>query len=390
MTCKKSYFIYVLLALAILVGFNNCTPFVSDMNLASSGGGAYRSVCEAQLKAAFQRTYHPFLQTNCNACHSTAHGSRDLNVAYQAFMSRGEALIDYQSTHAHGGNSFTSSMQEEIDKFKASWTGAQNNYQECLEQGASNGSVGLKTIDKVMPNILRTADNNSWSSVEWDLEKELGGHSQFKAILKVEAKLNKFNGVISGLLIRNPTMRLKDGSPNILVSGMMVYINGVKQTSVTTYSGLSKIVSLKTPVPLVDSGAAYIVHDNLQEGTLLGIEFGEIKNTNSFPDEPDVPVVGPPVEVDIPDVPIPDGGVTFAQLTSSTSPYRVFNRSCVSCHGSNSSSLNLASYNVAKENATKIIERMNSTTAPMPPTGRLRQNDRDMVRSWVNSGMPER
>lgn len=382
----------------LLFAFNNCSPssFVPEEDFSSSNG--YRIVCDGQLKAAFQRTYHPFLQTNCTTCHSQAQGSPNLNIAYAAFMARGENLIDYQATHAHGGNSFSSAMQPLIDTFKPSWVSAKEDHAECLTEGANQGGGGnssgsLKVIGKAIPNIMPTADNNNWATVEWDLENEVEAWAigKFKAKLKVEAKLNKVGGVISGLLIRNPSMQLKSGSRNISVSGMMIYIDGQKQQSVTTYSGLSQIVSLTTSVPLVtSSAAAYATYNGFLATTTLGFDFNEVKHTNAYPDPVEPPIIDTPTPVVLPDIPVPEGGVTFVQLNSNSSPYRVFNRSCTGCHNSGSGRLNLTNYQAASAAAALIMTRMNSTTTPMPPTGRLRQNDRDMVQSWVNAGTPER
>ncbi len=394
---KKTYFVYFICLSALLFGFNNCSPssFVPGESFSSTNG--YRTVCDGQLKAAFQRTYHPFLQANCVACHSTAQGSPNLNVAFNAFSARGENLIDYQATHAHGGNSFSSAMQPQIDAFKPSWTTAKEDHADCLIEGASQGggnsSGSLVVTGKVLPNILPTADNNNWVTVEWDLETEVEPWAvgKFKAKLKVEAKLNKVGGVISGLFIRNPAVQLNSGSANISVSGMMINIGGQRQQTVTTYSGISQIVSLTTFVPLVNSSAAaYSAYNGFQATTTVGFDFNEVKHTNAFPDPIEPPIVDTPIPVELPEVPIPDGGVTFAQLNSNSSPYRVFNRSCTGCHNSGSGRLDLTNYMAARAAATLILSRMNDTVSPMPATGQLRKNDRDMVQSWVNSGTPER
>lgn len=389
MNKKKSYFVLLILAAVLLFGFNNCTQFVADGQVTS---GSSLSVCDSQLKAAFQRTYHPFLRSNCTACHSTAHGSQNLNVAYEAFMARGESLIDYQSTNAHGGNNFDATNQTRINAFKPSWTQAKNNYLNCLDESATvGGNAGLRTTSKAIPNIMATATNNNWVGIEWDLETEAEGlaNGTYGAILRIEARLNRENGEIAGLFLRNPTLRLKAEGQNILVDGLMIYVGGVKQTAVTTYTGVSQIVNTTTAVNLAGpSGAAYITYTNFIESTTLGLEITEISFTNQMPDPPEGPVVTPPVVVELPDVPIPDGGVTWTQLTTASSPYRVFNRACVSCHGNNNGRLRLSNYEESRDNAALIMQRMNSTTNPMPPTGRLRQNDRDLVQSWVNSGAP--
>ena len=122
--------------------------------------------------------------------------------------------------------------------------------------------------------------------------------------------------------------------------------------------------------------------------TTVGFEVSEIKRTSQTPKPDSGGGIITPVPVPIPDVPIPSAGVTFTQLNNSQSQYRVFNRSCVGCHNSGSGRLDLTNYDAAKAASSLIIQRINSATMPMPPTGLLRQNDRDLVRSWVNAGHP--
>lgn len=398
---RKALFVATFLTL-LLTLFNNCGKMnaklegIQEASFASTSLAS--TICEGQLRAAFQRTYFPFLVNNCNDCHSTAHGSRDLQVSFNSFKARGESVIDYQATHAHGGNNFTSEMQKEIDVFKPSWTQAQSDYLECMARsikpptGNADSARNLKLNGKKISGIMTTLNNNRWTSVEWDVEFESGDayKGYFKAILKVEAKLNQIGSQVSGLLVRNPKMKLKGGSVNIDVSGLMIYIDNQKQASVTTYSGISKILSSTSEVELVDGGgSAYVPWPQMGEETLLSFEFNEIRHTAQMPPIVEGPPVVEPVPVPIPEVPIPNGGVTHRQLNDSNSPYRVFNRSCVGCHNSGSGRLDLRNYEAAKAAASLIIQRINSAANPMPPTGLLRQNDRDLVQSWVNAGTPE-
>ena len=384
---------------SLLFAFNNCGEMnsVSKSGSKSFASNSITAICDQQLKAAFQRTYHPFLVANCQGCHSMAHGSSNLDVSYQAFAQRGAPLIEYQATHAHGGNNFTEAKQAEINEFKPEWTSAQADYLECLNSSVrGEDQVGfaqnLKITGKPFPNLMGTLNNNNWVNAEWDLETSVETMylGEFKVILRAEARLNRVNGVAAGIFIRNPTMRLKSGSSNIEVSGLMISIDGVKQTLVTTYSGISKIIATTSNTALVDgvaSGSAYLSFAAVSATTNIGFELNEIKHTSLQPP----PIAGPPpvnpVPVPIPDVPIPAGGVKHSQLTSSSSPYRVFNRSCVGCHNSGSGRLDLTNYEAAAAAASLITQRMNNSSMPMPPTGLLRQNDRDLVQSWVNSGV---
>src|SRR5262245_19359874 len=88
--------------------------------------------CEAELKDAYGKTYFPFLRNTCNGCHSSAHGSNDVDTSYTSFKQTGQDKINYQATHAHGGNSFGPANQTEINKFAQQWSDAQEAWTACM------------------------------------------------------------------------------------------------------------------------------------------------------------------------------------------------------------------------------------------------------------------
>ncbi len=66
---------------------------------------------------------------------------------------------------------------------------------------------------------------------------------------------------------------------------------------------------------------------------------------------------------------------------------------CVTCHGgaAPSAGLDLTTYNSVK-NATQsgqLINRMNSATSPMPASGLLPQEVRNIIDKWAEDGYPE-
>lgn len=389
-------------SLLLVVAFNNCASELEPLGEGSESSSlsASRAICDAQLKAAFQRTYHPFLVQNCNGCHSAAQGSRDLNVSYNAFTQRGAALINFQSTHAHGGNSFDDSMNVKLDVFRPSWESAQVAHLNCVANAGTNKSGGtvsdlLLNSKQATPDIaglMNTLSNQSaWVNIEWDLEQDVNPvlAGRFKALLKVEARLSGTTNNITGISFRNPKLRLKAGAEgNIRIDSLAVVLDDTKQPLVTTFFGLSRIVEPSTAdVPLVDQiYTAYANYPAFQASTSIALEIGEISITNDLPTIPStngpIDPIPFPVIVDI-----PAGGLTYTQLVSSDSNYRVLGRSCTGCHRSNSGRLNLNDYATARDNAALIISRMNDTQNPMPPSGILLPQDRDMVQSWVNTGL---
>ncbi|NER18474.1 hypothetical protein [Spongiivirga citrea] len=67
---------------------------------------------------------------------------------------------------------------------------------------------------------------------------------------------------------------------------------------------------------------------------------------------------------------------------------------CTGCHAStptNGAPMSLVTYNqvVDAVNNRNLVSRINSTTAPMPQTGRMNATLRQTIEDWVNAGMPE-
>ncbi|MBC2839448.1 hypothetical protein [Robiginitalea sp. SC105] len=72
----------------------------------------------------------------------------------------------------------------------------------------------------------------------------------------------------------------------------------------------------------------------------------------------------------------------------------IISSNCTTCHGdpptqnAPMSLLTLEQVRSAVENRG-LLGRINSTSDPMPPTGRLPQSTRDLIEEWVNQGFPE-
>jgi hypothetical protein len=80
--------------------------------------------------------------------------------------------------------------------------------------------------------------------------------------------------------------------------------------------------------------------------------------------------------------------VHFSDLVSSNQTLGIFTQSCVSCHSgaSPSSGLDLTNYAMASAMAATIQTRINSTTAPMPPSGLISTAGRGVINTWVTGG----
>jgi hypothetical protein len=87
-------------------------------------------------------------------------------------------------------------------------------------------------------------------------------------------------------------------------------------------------------------------------------------------------------------LPVAPASVKFSDLISSNQQLGVFAQNCVSCHSGTapSAGLNLTDYTQAKAKVATIQSRMNSSAAPMPPTGLLNAASRQVVDTWVSGG----
>lgn len=377
--------------LTLVVGYNGCgdTGFNSFYTSDMSSISAVKSQCDAQLMQVYSKTYFPLLSTNCNRCHSNAHGSTDLSVSFQAFMQKGVTLIDYQATHPHGDNGIN--LTSQIAAIKNDWNAGQTNYMTCLASDPGNGGGSqtdgsLRLTDKAIARIEDTrTNNNTFKTVQWDVETEISNADQkgmFPAVLTLDVRYALQNGTPVGLEFKNPRMHLKRTGTPITISGMSLYLDKVFQDKVTIYNTVNATVSTTSDVQLAPGFAnALVYYPQVSASTLVSFEFQKIVSGDGStnPTSTTTTTMPPPMTV------------TFTQLISNDATLGVFKKSCLGCHsgGSAADGLDLSNYNQAKNKASSIQSRMSSTQRPMPPQGVLSQADRNVVNKWISGGTPQ-
>jgi len=66
---------------------------------------------------------------------------------------------------------------------------------------------------------------------------------------------------------------------------------------------------------------------------------------------------------------------------------------CITCHGGTSPSASLLLNNYADVKAAgesgKLIDRMNNSSNPMPPSGLISSEERSKIEKWVSDGFPK-
>lgn len=96
------------------------------------------------------------------------------------------------------------------------------------------------------------------------------------------------------------------------------------------------------------------------------------------------------VDVDLKDV--DESKVGSGSVVTYTSHIKnILTTNCTKCHGGSTprAGLDLTTYQNTKSNSAKINSRMNSSSNPMPPTGKLDQATLDLVAKWISDGLKE-
>jgi hypothetical protein len=89
--------------------------------------------------------------------------------------------------------------------------------------------------------------------------------------------------------------------------------------------------------------------------------------------------------------PIPD---PISKITYTNTIKAIMMNNCTDCHGnptSNGAPMSLTTYQEVKNavNSRGLINRINSTTNPMPPTGIMSINNRTLIQQWKDDGLLE-
>lgn len=393
-TTRYLQWTFAALVLTIVVGYNGCgetgfnSVYMSD--LASISG--VKSQCDAQLMQVYSTTYFPLLSTNCNRCHSDAHGSTDLATSFQAFMQKGQSLIDYQATHPHGDNGVNLTTQ--IAAVQAPWAAGQANYATCLasnpDPGGGSGSTSdVRTLDKVIPGIDATlTQNGTFKTISWDVSTEVFNANQkglLNAVLTLDVRYALQGTVAVGLEFKNPRMHLKAAGATIEVTGLNLYLDKVLQDRVTIYSTIDAMVNSTTDIILAPGFANSLVYyPQVTANTLVSFDIELADGTAVSTTTTTLPP-GVTTTTTLPKV------VTFTQLISNDATLGVFKKSCLGCHSGTSAAdgVDLSDYATAKKNASTIQTRMQNAANPMPPQGILGTADRSTVNLWITGGTPQ-
>lgn len=393
----------------LITAFQNCGQLFEDplvnfdqIALASNGNLQSANGCESQIMAQydslFRSTYYPYLTSNqnCAACHSGsgpgigAFGYPDVSVSGVNFISRFSRINSNARSPAHASG-FTGGADDlaAVNSFEPQWAQAVSSYQQCLSQ-ASGGGSSVMTNSKGNPQLIANAvaNNANFVTLTWDLSQEIMAQDlrgRIPATLTIEARVVTIGGVRRGYEFRNPSIRLNAGATSTLrVSYLTLYINNFLLSDVTTYTSVDATINSTTPVNLAPGSAvALAVTSSAPVDTdVFAIQIGSFRDETGAVINPGTPTPTPNPTPGLPTT------VTLAQLLGNDPALNVFAASCVGCHNANTAlgGLNLTNAAQARASATDSRNRMNNPQNPMPPSGLLPQNRRDIVNIWVQSG----
>lgn len=81
------------------------------------------------------------------------------------------------------------------------------------------------------------------------------------------------------------------------------------------------------------------------------------------------------------------------EITYNSTVSEIMTTRCTGCHGGNSPSgnLSLTTYSEVKTIAETgtLMNRLNDSNNPMPPTGLLPEADRNSIQTWIDNGFLE-
>lgn len=82
----------------------------------------------------------------------------------------------------------------------------------------------------------------------------------------------------------------------------------------------------------------------------------------------------------------------IAKVTYVADVKPIIDGNCISCHGNPTTQgapFSLTTYTQVSSRVNNIINRINNSSSPMPPTGLMPQNLRDLVQLWKDDGLLE-
>lgn len=187
------------------------------------------------------------------------------------------------------------------------------------------------------------------------------------------------------IVVRKPSFKITSTllDPVYKFKKLSFLLNDLKVPDATVYHILNATICYSTKTTIMNNNNSQIlVFDKVSATDRLAFEFEEVTslfkaNAVCNPDE-DIPE-----DLNLPET------ITYNELIGAGS-LGIFYKNCLNCHSASGASggFDISTYSKAKSSVTRIIDRMNDTSNPMPRSGLVDIRSREIVKKWVSLGMP--
>lgn len=294
----------------MLVGYTNCGGFQpggegSTASTSPGGGGAdssLRSVCEQDLRKAFDTSYRPFLSSSstCLNCHNEAGGSpikfaaRDAVVAFNAFMLVGADRADANAVNAsHGPGKTGPALASQVQNARSGWDPAFQAYQSCMSSGSAGGGA-TNVLEMIEKNAAELYFGDGRTIIlGWTLaiDEASPASARFPGFFTMEVKVQYegtgANKVAVGYTFSNPKLQMLTGEVEAEIEGIVVTVNGVQVSGTEPFRSARKTARGIDPVTLYE-GAVTAKLREVSSGDKIGVGFGFL-NVRARTDNPPTP-----------------------------------------------------------------------------------------------------
>ncbi len=229
----------------LILLFNNCSSSHSydpNESLASVSG-------DCNLSSFFQRSYHPFLQTNCNSCHvqggvgKGAFADPDLGVAWNAFSLVGFSKVsEYAVNPSHNPPYSGTQHQETIDNLVLSWANAEVENELCRTGAAVDDGRTFNDAEwyQTRSKPIGITSLTGTSTITFDLAQDLlPGAMAAPNLTGARFRLRFAVREITGApyyMVSNPVLDLTNSNTDLDLEGLRVKINGRWIDDQTTFT----------------------------------------------------------------------------------------------------------------------------------------------------------
>ncbi|MGE3387327.1 MAG: hypothetical protein AB7K41_11415 [Bdellovibrionales bacterium] len=387
----KATFSLVTAAAAVALLFNNCSP----VHTSGSGDFSSLSACQSVLVDGFQRSFYPFLKSNCANCHAVGPGSgffasNNASLSFSAFSRKTADKISEFATSTHKPPYTGTQHNAAVAGINQSWNVTKAQYAACQ---TANGDVPdvPTTVTPTKMLIAKNANPNLNQTVNltWNTGTEFvdAANSYAGGQLVVTVRGVTIAGGPPAYQIENLRF-INAGASSAYINGVAVYVNGVKI-----------------------AGDTYLYVDRYIPNVANNNSRRLAPGANFFPRPVDSPITEP-LRIQLAVGVLGASEINFVPTTYTalTNGAGFFATNCVSCHSPDNPTPP-GGYNLGPNNYNNVVgrtansdktlvtpftlsdnfiyQRINDPGSPMPPTGLIEPaTSRDVIRDWILDGAP--